>query len=488
MTGARICLIVVAFATHTCVTAPLVAEKTSNGLTVHSGALVAVDYIHRTGRYRDAKGELHDFTLAPEITAKYLHSEADLRELPLGILLHFTTSEDSSNAALRPTAVEDDVTRSRRDAPTTERQREKFAEFTRARGLSGRIEQTDAGTVTVAFFSMDPERFKSVWLPEFAVGKDAKVCVANDELRTWNPPVDGERGTVTKIEEFYLDLPGSAGVRMTFKVSNMLEGFRRGRIVRVFGPGWKVQDQFYGESLMGYGFGRMLHEELRENPAKEYPDQFPFRTEFGNYSLPWYQLRAGVVPPPYSEHVVYGALTNVDGSGTAGKFAMDRTGAIGEFTLIEKAVVQALGKPAKLSDLPLGMRCRFHLYQDEQGKFTRASLVSDEFSRLASNFETYRVTMFLRGERKLYVARQIPEVKDYNGDMQRPPDIGACELRVNDQTRVWRYAQAASLDDLREGEVLRVNLSGELPGKPSICTDIWLGGEIQEPPQSAATK
>ncbi len=78
-------------------------------------------------------------------------------------------------------------------------------------------------------------------------------------------------------------------------------------------------------------------------------------------------------------------------------------------------------------------------------------------------------------------------VKDYNGDMQLPPDIGACELRVNEQTRVWRYAQAASLDDLREGEILRVNLSGELPGKPSTCTDIWLGGEIQEPAKSAAT-
>ena len=78
-------------------------------------------------------------------------------------------------------------------------------------------------------------------------------------------------------------------------------------------------------------------------------------------------------------------------------------------------------------------------------------------------------------------------VKDYNGDMQLPPDIGACELRVNEQTRVWRYTQAASLDDLREGEILRINLSGELPGKPSTCTDIWLGGEIQEPAKSAAT-
>ncbi len=73
----------------------------------------------------------------------------------------------------------------------------------------------------------------------------------------------------------------------------MLEGFRRGRVVRVFGPGWPIKDQFYGESLMGYGYARLQTAEIVELTPKEYPAQFPFRTDYGNEHLPWYQLQPG---------------------------------------------------------------------------------------------------------------------------------------------------------------------------------------------------
>ena len=44
----------------------------------------------------------------------------------------------------------------------------------------------------------------------------------------------------------------------------------------------------------------------------------------------------------------------------------------------------------RLADLPPGTRCRFSMFQDEKGGFTKASLVTDEFTRLASNAITHR--------------------------------------------------------------------------------------------------
>ena len=48
-------------------------------------------------------------------------------------------------------------------------------------------------------------------------------------------------------------------------------------------------------------------------------------------------------------------------------------------------------------------------------------------------------------------------------DVASAADRIACELRVNEQTRVWRYAQAVSLDDVREGEVLRGTSPANFP-------------------------
>jgi hypothetical protein len=135
---------------------------------------------------------------------------------------------------------------------------------------------------------------------------------------------------------------------------------------------------------------------------------------------------------------------------------------------------------AELDDIPPGTRCRFHLFQDEKGAFTKASLVSDEFSFLASNAITWRVQALKLGEGKLHVARQIPETKNYNGDMERIPDIGCAELRVNGGTRVWKGGNPANLTDIAVGDALLVNLTAEQPGSPSRCTDIWIGADTHK--------
>ena len=378
-------------------------------------------------------------------------------------------------------------------ALASDNQRKKFAAFTKFRGLPGWIEKTDKDTLTVTLFSGDSQNFQKTWMGDFAAGKEVHAVVANDELRTWNPPVDNERGTVLEVQKVPTDCYGCSGVRLVIKVNHMLEGFRKGRVLRVFGSGWKLQDQLYGENLMGYGFGRMMNQELIENVAKEYPEQFPFRTDYCNTTLPWFQLKPGVKPPPFAEHVVLGELVKADAAARSGQFRTDRKGDVVDFTLIAEGTVKVFNVESKLDDLPIGTRCRFHLFQDEKGAFTKASFISDEFSHFASNFTTCRVESLRLAEGKIYAAHQIPEVQDYNGDMKRPPDIGRSELRVTPETRVWKGSQAVKLSDISAaggagagsgagtgGDALLFNITAEQPGKPAYCTDIWVGEDTHK--------
>lgn len=386
---------------------------------------------------------------------------------------------------------------------STEQQRKKFAEFIKARGLPGWIDQDEGDKLTVTLFSGDSNQFQKTWLGELTVGSEIKVVVANDELRTWNPPVDNERGELLAVEKTSTDVYGTSGVRLKFRVANMLEGFRKGRVVRIFARGWPLKDPPFGEGLMNYGDGPVRDAEIAENLPKEYPLQFPFRTDFGNEQLPWYQLKPGVIPPRLSEHLVLGELTKVDAGDRSGQFRTDRTGEVVNFSLISEgaalhpntkkpednrpaqlddvpASVRYLDADAVLSDVPIGTRCRFHLYQDANGKFTRASLVTDEFSYLAENVVSYRIDSIKLDEGKLQVARQIPEVKNYNGDMVQPPDLGRTELLINPDTRVWKESQQVKPSDLSVGDSILVNVSGEEPDSFSHCTEIWAGTDAQK--------
>jgi hypothetical protein len=358
---------------------------------------------------------------------------------------------------------------------TTAKQRDKFAAFTKVRGIPGWIEKTQGNEVTVTLFSGDTKNFAATYMKDFEVGKSGKLAVANDETRTWNPPVDGEGASFVSIEKVPQDGYGCSGVCMTLRVSNMLEGFRRGRVIRLYGSGWKTQDMFYGESLMGYGFGRMLDQELVENPAKEYPDQFPFRTDFGNRDLSWFQPKPGEKPPPFSEHVVFGELIQADSATRSGQFKTDRTGDLVNFTMLAEGSAKYLTAEVPLSDIPLGTRCRFHLYQDDKGSFTKALLVTDEFSHMDANAITWRIESLDAAAGKLVAAWQLPKVKDYNGDMQQPQDIGHQTVAISKDTKVWKDGKPAPIADVAIGDLFRPRLSAEKPGDPSRCLELWIG-------------
>jgi len=442
------------------------------------GTLVSADFVHRSGTFRERDGGgLVDFRLAPYGSIRFHGAESELRDVPLGTECEFAFVPAFRRAGESVALVECHGTF---DEAATQQQRERYAESIKLRGLPAWLDRTSGNELTLTFFSGDAKRFEADWLGSFAVGKDLAVCVANDELRTWNPPTDKEKASLLEIRRSPVDRFGTSGVTLVVRVSYMLEGFRRGKIVRVFASDWKLKDQPYGESLMGYGYARLLDSELPECPAYEYPEQFPFRTDYGNDHLAWYRPQPSQPLPAFSEHLVLGELVTVDGAKRTGTFRADRTGESVEFSLLPEAKIRSRNTDARLEDLPVGVRCRFQMYQDANGRFTLVGRVSDEFSYLAENAVTWRVEELRLGERKLRVARQIPEVKNYNGDMEQPADIGRTELLVSDRTRVFKGTQQASLGELKIGDALVVESSGELPGQPARLTDIWIGTEAQK--------
>jgi hypothetical protein len=428
------------------------------------GVLVKADFVLRTGGIRTDNGSLIPFALPPYGIMRYKGCDADLRDVPLGtkhrfLFLPAKTGETRTLVTTESDKAEDST------------QKEKFIAFTKARGIAGVVDKTEGSQVTVTFFSGNPVQFKKTWLADFQAGKSGgKLCVANDELRTWNPPVDGEGFSIIAVNEVPVQGIGSSGVQLVVKVSNMLEGFRRGRTVRVFAPGWKAGDQYYGESLMGYGFGRMLNQELVENVAKEYPEQFPFRTDFCNSHLPWYQLKQGVKPPLQSEHVFLGELT--EASSDSATLLLSGSGEKLTFDLLPKAQVFSQEKEVKLQELPRGLLYRCHLYQNEAGPFTHASYVSDDRSWQAKNAISYRIKGF-QGD-ALLLEWMLPLVKDYNGDMQRPQPFGHSLHRLAAEVSITRGSETLKPSDLKEGMELRFNSQAELPNRQQALKELWL--------------
>ena len=362
-------------------------------------------------------------------------------------------------------------------AAASARQRQHYADFVKARGLPARVERTEGRTLTLAIFGGEPATAEETWPGDSSrPGKGLRVAVANDELRTWNPPVDNEFG---KIVELVKD-PSGRRARLVVTVNFMLEGFRRGRYVRVFPDAWRTQDQPFGEQLFHYG-ARRSRPISRSNRRRSIPSQYPFRTDYGNTNLPWYQLQPGVAPPPDSEHRVFGELLSVGADHRSGRFRPDGAAGEVEFSLISGAKVRSLNADADLGDLSVGEQYEFYLYQDGSGAFRRASFVTDEVSDLVRNGAAWRVESLNRDEGTLIAARQPPGVRNDQGDPEQPPDIGRALLRFGPNTRVWKGDKRADLAALSVGDLLLINQTGDRPNRPAHCTDVWIGADVKKP-------
>ena len=445
------------------------------------GELVSANFIHRTGDLRTANGKLMSFAMPPYAIMTYQGVPADLRDVPLGTKMEFLFLPDAN--ATTPQLV---ATRHGK-APSAEG-RQKFIAFTKARGIAGWIDRTAGKTLTVTFFSGAPQDFVATWGKEFSAGQDVRVCVANDELRTWNPTSTGERGKILQAEPVPVTGYGCSGWRVVVEVANMLEGFRQGRIVRIFGPGWKVQNQIFRECLINYGYqsprGPHHDPDFNECKAKHYPEKYRYRTDYSNRHLPWFQPVEGKPLPVYSEHRMQGELTSVDAETQSGEFKTERTGEVVKFTMLSvdrktpvirfQPTSQGKKKLPRLEDLPLGQRYRFHMYQDASGAFTRCTYISDEASQLALNRFNYQIKDLDLARGRIAVFWQGVLVQNYQKQLVSPPPYGHSLLSVSPQTRVWKGQASAKLSDLRNGDTLRVNLTSEQPKKPAYCTDIWI--------------
>jgi hypothetical protein len=441
------------------------------------GELVEADFIHRTGKFRTPGGELRHFTMPPYAIMTWQGAESDLRDVPLGSLLYFLLVPDEDGQLTRLVGTKHGTT-------PDETQQKKFVDFTKARGLAGWIERTAGRQVTITFFSSAPSTFPANWGEAFDKGAAVTVCVANDELRTWQPTSCGERGTIVETETVPIAGHGCSGRRVVIQVNNMLEGFRQGRVVRVFGAGWKVRNQLFQECLINYGYSQQPAPDFRECLAKHYPEQFPFRTDYSNRHLPWFQIKDETATPPMnSEHRLFGKLTRVESADQSGEFRVEGSDEVVKFTMLNSGPrntsirFQSSNREAagsRLSSLELGLRYRFHMYQDTEGDFTRCAFITDDYSQLALNSLHYQIRSIDLDRGRLEVAWQANPVKNYNGDMETPPPYGHSLLRVVPATRVWKDKAPAELSSLKTGDLLRVNLTAEFPGKPAHCADIWI--------------
>ena len=442
-----------------------------------SGELAEADFIHRAGQFRtEGSGELVDFTLTPFAAVRYRNAEADLRDIPLGARCEFFLYQDAQGAFTQAAAVqaESDV-----DTAATEEQRKKHNAFLKVRGVAAWIDRVDGKKLTVTFFG-DPAGLHALFKDEGIVSEQwakehrrVSVAVANEELRTYNPPVDNKGAIVQSVESVPVDNYGCSGERWVIQPDLLLEGFRKGRVVRIFvHPSWPIADMPFGEGLYSEAPG--------VNPSGPEANQFPFRTDFGNAHLPWYQIQPGEFPPYLSEHRVSGELVKVDVLQRCGQFRTDRTGELVDFTLLPFGSVMALNAEADLGDLAPGMRCQFFLHPDAQGAFTKASVITDEYTRLASDNLTYRLEATKPDQGKLLVAWKIPEVENDRNRMEQPPDLGHSELTFDAHTRMWKGDQPAKRSDLAVGDELLVNVTGRTITSRGRCTDIWIGPETHK--------
>ena len=88
--------------------------------------------------------------------------------------------------------------------------------------------------------------------------------------------------------------------------------------------------------------------------APKIDPHYPFRTDFANQSLPWYQMKPGEFPPHHSDHRVSGELVSVDHIRRKGQFRTSHTGELRDFTMLPYGAVRYLNTEADLRDVPLG--------------------------------------------------------------------------------------------------------------------------------------
>jgi hypothetical protein len=121
----------------------------------------------------------------------------------------------------------------------TKRQLAVHHQHQRERGLAGWVDAVDNPNriVSVTLFgSVDP-----ALLEAFQPNTSVTMVVAEPSLRSYDQVNDRKGGPLVDVKTVDRE-PGSSGIQIQVKPDLLLEGFRPGRIVRVFPSGWPVGD------------------------------------------------------------------------------------------------------------------------------------------------------------------------------------------------------------------------------------------------------
>lgn len=107
----------------------------------------------------------------------------------------------------------------------------------RERGLAGWVDEVDnqQRTMKVTLF----DGVDRSLLEDFKPDTSVTAVVAEPSLRSYDQVNDRKSGPLLAVNSVPR-VPGSSGVQIRFQPSLLLEGFRPGRIVRVFPDGWPV--------------------------------------------------------------------------------------------------------------------------------------------------------------------------------------------------------------------------------------------------------
>jgi len=123
----------------------------------------------------------------------------------------------------------------------TEMQRRKHVRYQKQRWLPGWIEHVEhydygGGVVTLTLFGgMDASLYE-----DFKANKDKgfAVAVAEKTLRTWFHRSDRKIGKIAEWKDIENPPVGSSGIQLKIKFTELLEGYRPGRCVRVKCDSW----------------------------------------------------------------------------------------------------------------------------------------------------------------------------------------------------------------------------------------------------------
>lgn len=111
--------------------------------------------------------------------------------------------------------------------------------FQHEHGLACQVEAVDnkQKIVTVTMFAGFDASLRS----SFKVKDYIAAAVANRDLRTHDQINDTARGPIVEVLDGPAS-PGQSGLRLRFQPDILLEGYRPGKILRLFGAGWRIDD------------------------------------------------------------------------------------------------------------------------------------------------------------------------------------------------------------------------------------------------------